>query len=180
MGFVRMSGALVIVLVAGVVMAADGKAEGPTRSGLEQEAKPPKIKSMKPDGWLQSLTEPRSNGAYSYALTNKAADVTVIVRAEPARDRSANRRAAELAWEYGAAGLVVLEVEKAEDGRTLASAVAVGSDRHSGQVQVIRFGARSPKTRPDLLVVVIASWHGDLTPQLREEIDLILLSATAE
>ena len=149
----------------------------PTASRTE---KPPKIMSMVPDGWTKSITERRGNGAYSYVMSPKGSpDIRVTVRAEPSRGRSPDALAATMAWNYGAYGMVVLNVETATEGRTIASATAV-KNVPGGKVIVARFGIRRPKTRPDLLVTVLAAWTGDLTPELREEIDLIILSASAE
>lgn len=172
--------------------------------------KPAKISVVAPDGWTQDMAAVASDGTRLRVLSHRNTDVRVTVSAEPTDGRAASARLDGLVDAYRRAGSYVAAVDlSAPDGATRVSAAACSQNvpssplhlgvryvdsppgrpsppelpclkRYGDDIQVTWFSVTSPKARPDLLVVVTATWHGYLPGLFREELIRIMLSATAE
>ncbi len=165
-----------LLLASGVMQPPVSRAEEPPATG-----KPFTITVSKPDGWTFIVDQQMLlHGMGFRSLTSTShPSLKVIVAAYPADGVTVNQRAMDIKQLCAADGLQPVEFEEAADGRTIATGFASGKLK-DGLRHSARYGVRSPKGRPDLLLIITATWTGNLPPPILEQLDLLILTATVK
>ena len=172
--------------------------------------KPANISSAMPEGWLLDNSSAASTGTMHLALMLKGSSLRLTANAEPADGQTAGARLVGLIFDYERQGLnVSRDGLVAPDGSLLLTAAACGQNdppsglrlgvryvdsppgvpnppeiyrlkRYGDDIRTTWFTVKSAKSRPDLLIVVIATWNGYLPGTFREELERIALSVDAQ
>lgn len=138
----------------------------------------PKIVMQAPEGWSQTLALSDGKDLIGMEFTQARTKATIFFRILPSEGKSADIMAAYVAWQHGVSGRMVYGIERAINGRTLATAMWRGTKAEKSIEG--EFGVRSVKERPEIILVINAKWPKGTPKDVLEEIDLMILLATIE